>query len=347
MGYYVDTVLRETERRFKEIIAENNSPVCVPSLYIGGGTPSILGKKGIVQLLEGLQSIIGRPQEITVEANPESASLLFLKACVDHGVTRLSLGIQSFNEKALKAVGRNGRPSENISEIAAIFGKGLSLDLMSGLPGQTESVLHNDIEKALSYAPGHISLYALYIEEETPLALRCKEELPKEKSDMLWLTGRDALKKAGFEHYEVSNFAIAPLYRSVHNIRYWRMKNWIGIGPSASGTIINIDGTGQRLSYASDLKEFNSDPLVIMEALDRNTILKETLMMGFRYCEGPDMLLFDRRFGKTVEETIPRTLSLWKKRAGNQPLQETIMNFLNSFLLDAFSEIDNQSIKSI
>ena len=342
LGHYIDSVLWETERRFRETAAEYNASIYVPSLYIGGGTPSILGKEGITQLLEGLYTITGRPQEITVEANPTSAVIPFLKACADHGVTRLSLGVQSFNDEVLKAAGRKSRPVHDLSEIAAIFGNGLSLDLMSGLPGQDEAILLNDIEKALSYDPGHISLYALTIEDGTPLALRSKNtSFCPGHQDELWLLGRDALKNAGFEHYEVSNFAKTPSNRSMHNIRYWLMKNWIGIGPAASGTLINAGGAGRRTSYAADVKKFISDAAVIIEELDRATVLKETLLMGFRYCEGPDPALFAGRFGKTIEETIPQTLNKWQQINNNQSMQDTIMNFLNAFLLDAFFELDN------
>jgi len=347
-------------------------PVFVPSLYIGGGTPSLLGEKRIVRLLECLKNIVGIPEEITIEANPETTVPSFLQSCADHGVTRLSLGIQSFNKTVLKAAGRQGyllsctnEQEDNIAidnllnNAKTIFGQGLSLDLMSGLPGQNKNILLKDIEKALSYEPGHISLYALTVEEGTPLALRSKNNKTgkdqnkkitlKENSDDLWLSGRDALKKAGYEHYEISNFARSSACRSIHNIRYWRMNNWLGIGPAASGTIINSNGTGRRISYSTDIDKFinavqnNDCPPVVIEDLERNTLLKETLLMGFRYCEGPDPVLFVQRLGKTIEEVIPRTLFKWQKKIGTQSIQETIMNYLNLFLLDAFMELEKNN----
>jgi coproporphyrinogen III oxidase-like Fe-S oxidoreductase len=123
------------------------------------------------------------------------------------------------------------------------------------------------------------------------------------------------------------------------------MKNWIGIGPAASGTIIDSDGTGRRVSYVPDTEAFcdavhsRITPPVVVEDLDRAAVVRETLLMGYRYCEGPDPVLFKRRFGKTLEETIPRTLAAWQNGAGNR---ERIMNFLNSFLLDAFLELDTE-----
>ncbi|MDR0448020.1 MAG: radical SAM protein, partial [Treponema sp.] len=152
-GRYVEALLVETERRLKE----HNPIIYVPSIYIGGGTPSLLGANGIKCLLSGLKVFDG-VREITVEANPESADTTFLCSCADHGVNRLSLGIQSFSEKVRKAAGRKGHSHADpeadhdkllfrrLREAAEIFGPGLSLDLMSGLPGQDEETLYKDIE---------------------------------------------------------------------------------------------------------------------------------------------------------------------------------------------------------
>ena len=367
LGRYVEALLYETERRLKEAGESGGTGCTVPSVYIGGGTPSLLGTGGIARLLSGFRSLAGisgkgGPEEITVEANPETADSSFLRSCLDHGVTRLSLGVQSFNEGARKAIGRRGCSSSaflfrRISEAAEIFGRGLSLDLMSGLPGQNEEVLLQDIDRALLYEPGHISFYALTLEEGTLLSSHGPNRTggfgklpPPETADRLWLAGQDALKRSGYEHYEVSNFALSPRYRCLHNIRYWRMKNWIGTGPAASGTKIGGDGTGRRTAYVPDTEAFvravqnRTVPPIVVEELDRATVLKETLLMGYRYREGPDPLLFVSRFGKTIEKTIPQTLAKWRNRAGNRPVQETIMRFLNAFLLDAFLELDNSEV---
>jgi len=366
LGRYVEALLYETERRLKEAGESAGTACTVPTVYVGGGTPSLLGAGGIARLLAGIRSLTGvsgksGPEEITVEANPETADPSFLRSCLDHGVTRLSLGVQSFNEDARKAAGRRGCGSgtlfRRVSAAAEIFGRGLCLDLMSGLPEQNEEVLLKDIDRALSYEPGHISFYALTLEEGTPLS-SCGpnraggfgEIPPPETADRLWLAGQDALKRAGYGHYEVSNFALNSRYRCLHNIRYWRMKNWIGTGPAASGTRIGGGGTGTRITYAPDAEAFvravqnRAVPPVAVEELDRATVIKETLLMGYRYREGPDPLLFVSRFGKTIEETIPRTLAGWRNRAGSLSLRETIMRFLNAFLLDAFLELDNSKV---
>jgi len=367
IGRYVDALLKETERRLAEA-ATGNSCLAVPSIYIGGGTPSLLGAGGIARLLDGVRSIIGAlpgslggasgPCEISVEANPETADSSFLRACADHGVSRLSLGVQSFDPEFREALGRRGGQggtvsgtellSRRLAEAAEIFGRRLSVDLLCGGAGDglaeegsvaKSRVLH-DIDRALSYNPGHVSLYALTLEEGTPLAGRLAEAPADDETS--WLAGRDALISAGFDHYEISNFALGEEKRCIHNIRYWLMNNWIGVGPGASGTIIHSDGTGRRASYAPDVDGFVSGTnTLIVEELDRPTVIKETLLMGYRYVNGPDPALFVRRFGKTIEETIPRTLAKWQSGRDSDSFRTKRMLFLNAFLLDAFLELDN------
>jgi oxygen-independent coproporphyrinogen-3 oxidase len=372
---YIDALLEETGRRFDELRRESAAePVVVPTLYIGGGTPSILGAAGIGRLLDGLLPLLGGCREITVEANPESAGAAFLRACADRGVNRLSLGIQSFCEPARRAVGRRGRLlPEHLEAASEIFGPGLSLDLMTGLPCQSAADVRADTDRAVSLGPGHISLYNLTVEEGTPLAGRLGRAGPSEQAvlppadeaDRLWLTGRDALFEAGYEQYEVSNFAL-PGKRCAHNIRYWLMEDWIGVGCSASGTIVDraqtgteqtgraqTDIQGRRSSYAPDPEAFLADPAlcISVEELDRLTLIKESLLMGFRYIEGPSPELFRRRFGIDVEEAVPRTLEKWRAadppllrrdgpETGKTALTAAGLLLLNRFLLDCFTELD-------
>ncbi|MDR1507997.1 MAG: coproporphyrinogen III oxidase family protein [Treponema sp.] len=358
---YVDALLAETERRFAGL------EYSVPTLYIGGGTPSLLGAAGMARLLDGLSPKTGSCREITVEANPETADTAFLRSCADHGVTRLSLGVQSFCPAARKAAGRRGElVPEHLDAAAKIFGSFLSLDLITGLPFQDAACVLADVERALSYNPGHISLYSLTVEQGTPLAARrAAEERPAAgDDDTLWLAGRDALIRAGYEQYEVSNFAL-PGRRCAHNIRYWRMENWIGVGPAASGTM--IDGPlaevssagltpdipagnasrGRRTGYAADTEAFLADPsgCITVEELDTLTLIKESLLMGFRYSEGPDRELFRRRFGLDLEAAVPRTLEKWRQmgltRPGKTALSPRGMLLLNRFLLDCFEELSS------
>jgi len=331
------------------------------TVYIGGGTPSVLGEK-INIIFDALKSF--SPQEFTVEANPESLTEEFLLACKNGGVNRLSLGVQSFCEASRVAVGRIGeefsrrrRGAENAEEegrgvlegglelAARFFPGGLSVDLIAGLPFQDEKVLLDDIRRVLEFKPAHVSLYSLSVESGTVLEEKIKNRsvvLPDaDTADAIWLAGRDALLKAGFEHYEVSNFAL-PGKRCIHNMRYWQMLGWMGAGPAASGTIIDeVTGTAIRYTYPCDVDGYiwavNSEQLTksneqLGSLLNKNEFLKECMLMGFRCIDGPDTQLFKRRFGFTAEECIPKTLALWKGRDK--------MLFLNQFLADAFEEAE-------
>jgi oxygen-independent coproporphyrinogen-3 oxidase len=319
----------------------------------------VLGAAGIRRLLEGLAALLpSRPEECTVEANPESADGAFLRACREGGANRISLGVQTFHGESRRALRRGGDPSlleERLLPAREIFGDGLSLDLLTGLPAQDEGVLAADIERALSLRPGHVSLYSLTVEEGTPLASRAASADPagaglpsRDQADRLWLLGRDLLAAAGYGQYEVSNFSL-PGKRSLHNIRYWRMENWAGAGPSASGTLIDDGtGTGFRRTAAAGLDRWldrprRAPPPVTVEYLDRPTLIKESLLMGFRYLEGPGGALFRRRFGRGIEDLIPESLARWRRRGlirqdAPAPTPEGLL-FLNPFLLDVFEEL--------
>jgi oxygen-independent coproporphyrinogen-3 oxidase len=314
----------------------------IKTVYIGGGTPSILGER-ITILLDALKKKTWfSPVEFTVEAKPESAAEGFLCACKEGGVNRLSLGVQTFHEPSRKAVNRTGDSAlleKRLALAKHFFPDSLSVDLITGLPYQNEKTVLDDVKRLLTFDPAHISLYSLTVESGTSLEQKLKAKeitLPENDfSDSLWLSCRDALEEAGFWHYEISNFAKnGKVCR--HNIRYWLMEGWIGAGPAASGTVIDEkNGTAKRFTYPPDIDAYNASVSVknaICEELDKSVLMRESLLMGFRYCDGPDRLLFKKRFGCSVEDCIPQTLEKWKNK--------DIMLFLNSFLSDAFNELD-------
>jgi oxygen-independent coproporphyrinogen-3 oxidase len=319
----------------------------IPTVYIGGGTPSVLGER-ISYLFEALNKIpFFSPLEFTVEANPESITDEFLSLCRQAGVNRLSLGVQTFFEASRLSVNRKGGASLLEDQLNLVLkyypggqtGFDLSIDLMTGLPYQNEKIIMEDIKRILACNPSHISLYSLTVEDKTELEKKINAKeivLPnKDKSDSLWLLGRDLLLNEGYSHYEVSNFALNGK-QSLHNTRYWQMKNWIGAGPSASGTLINDETEeANRYTYAQDIDAYVKSPLIkraYCEKIDKKTLLQDTILMGFRCREGPERELFKQRFGCTLEECIPKTLSKWKEKDK--------MLFLNSFISDAFTEIE-------
>jgi oxygen-independent coproporphyrinogen-3 oxidase len=333
----------------------------MPSVYIGGGTPSALGAKRITRLLSSINKLLTNigtaPVEFTVEANPESTDGAFLRACVEGGVRRISLGVQSFCEASRKAVHRTGgraQIEDALALAARYYPNAFSADLVTGLPFQTKAVIMEDVKQLLSFPVAHVSLYSLILEPQTPLGKAVKQGAaslpPPDEADSLWIAGRDLLETAGYRQYEVSNFCL-PNKTCAHNIRYWRMENWLGAGPAASGTIINDEtGAGKRFTYPADIETYIRMPCprikhAIAEELSRTDLIKETLLMGFRYCEGPDKALFKQRFGREIEDLIPKTIALWSKRdffqtgQGLKPSRQGML-FVNGFLRDAFRELE-------
>jgi len=357
---YVKRVLADARE-----LASRFQPERIPSVYIGGGTPSLLGAARMSELLAGLRALFplrsgqaaqdSAYTEITVELNPESVDEEFLRACRAGGVNRVSVGIQSFHEPSRAAVHRCGALStaaleQRLALLASMYPASFSIDLLSGLPLQTDAVLLNDIDRALAFAPGHISLYALTVEKGTVLEQKLRRNsgppLPDaDAADSLWLAGRDRLLDAGYDQYEVSNFSQSGK-RSIHNTRYWRMENWLGLGPGASGTLIDdAAGTARRYTVAADLEQWLGGAPVQEDFLDRQVLMKETLLMGFRYIDGPDSALFRRRFGIDIADIIPETLAHWQKTGLMAPFGRALnrdgLLFLNRFLIEAFAEMDN------
>jgi len=366
---YIDAVLRDIDEQINLFNITN-----IPSVYIGGGTPSVLGAERITRLLTAMKTLFantGAPvasgtdsAEFTVEANPETTDEALLQACAEGGVTRISLGVQSFHEASRKAVSRKGgrEQIENALALAALrFPGAFSADLVTGLPFQTEAVIKEDVKRLLSFNPAHVSLYGLILEPQTPLGRKAAANAallpPRDEADSLWITGRDLLEDSGYGQYEVSNFCL-PGKTCAHNIRYWRMENWLGAGPAASGTVINdATGTGKRFTYPSDIESYLRMPAprishAVVEELGKTDLIKETLLMGFRYREGPDDRLFKQRFGMAIGDVIPKTIARWSGRGFFQPCRELKPSkrgllFVNGFLRDAFEELDHRTERSL
>jgi oxygen-independent coproporphyrinogen-3 oxidase len=247
--------------------------------------------------------------------------------------------VQTFHEPSRLAVNRAGDIKilqERLALASCYFpaaqtGFDLSADIITGLPYQSKKIIREDIEKILSFAVNHVSLYSLSVEKN--IAFLPKSEI----ADSLWLSGRDALLNADFRHYEISNFARMGK-ECLHNVRYWQMLSWLGVGPAASGTIVNEEnGTAKRFTYTQDVERYIKTPFIhtaCCEEIDRASLLRECLLMGFRCKEGPDPNLFKQRFGCSIEECIPQTIHRWKNK--------DIMLYLNQFLLEAYKEIDHR-----
>jgi oxygen-independent coproporphyrinogen-3 oxidase len=319
----------------------------VPTVYVGGGTPSVL-RESLGRLLEGLARLLpNTPLEFTVEANPESADEVFFKTCRLNSVTRVSLGVQTLYEKSRKAVNRLGDAAiirESLAHAKRLFPHAFSVDLIAGLPFQDEAILRNDLEQVLAFEPAHISFYSLTLAGGTPLEKRIRKNAAfSQRIDDLWLFGKDLLEHADYTAYEVSNFCLNGT-ESLHNKRYWRMEGWVGAGPSASGTVIDDEkGTGVRLTVKSDVALYLKKTEHDVEYLDRDALIKESLLMGFRSIDGPDTALFLKRFHKPIAALIPQTIDAWRNKELFEQnciaLTKEGILFLNRFLVEAFHEI--------
>jgi oxygen-independent coproporphyrinogen-3 oxidase len=348
MDAYISALIADVTRQCEYFNVKK-----IPTAYIGGGTPSVLGAGRIRRLLGALNALpCFAPCEFTVEVNAESATEEFLSVCRENGVNRISLGVQSFHEPSLKLVNRAAQSSlleERLALVSSLFPEAFSADLITGLPLQTVKTVINDVKTLLNYKPAHVSLYSLSVEGGTTLEGKIKTgalNLPcGDEADSLWLAGRDALEEAGCAQYEVSNFAL-PGKRCIHNNRYWQMAGWLGAGPAASGTLVDEEtATAKRRTFSEDVDAYIKTPSVhaaVYEEINRDALLRESLLMGYRVIEGPDARIFKKRFGSCFEDFIPKTIARWRERGffyGESPTRD-LMLFLNGFLSDAFRELD-------
>lgn len=325
------------------------------TVYIGGGTPSLLVPRDVSRLCKSItDSVSGAmPKEWTVEANPEDITPEWLDACQESGVNRLSIGIQTFDDRCLADIGRRGSSESSLAalSLARTRWKGsISADLITGLPHQTEQSLAGDIEVLGDFGCDHISLYSLTIEEGTPLYKSVTEgrgpALPiEDKASDIWLFGRDCLEKRGYQQYEVSNFAREG-QESAHNLIYWHMGSWMGIGPSATGNIAMGDRSA-RFVNGNDIEAWFADPAQVAsrQEISRAETITETLMMGFRTLKGINRKSFHERFGEDVLTYIQKTFDTWERQGlarstfANVALTRDGIMLLNRFLSQCLEEI--------
>ena len=253
---YVDALLADLEAALPLVWGRK-----VGSIFIGGGTPSLLSAAALDRLLAGVRMRLPlmADAEITLEANPGTVEAEKFRGFRAAGVTRLSLGIQSFNAVQLKALGRihDGDEARRAAELARQTFDTFNLDLMYGLPGQTVAEALADVDTALSFAPTHLSCYQLTLEPNTPF-YAAPPELPE--SD-LCADMQDAIEarlaSAGFEHYETSAFA-RPGHRCRHNLNYWTFGDYLGIGAGAHGKITLHDRILRQMKHKSPRAYLNA-----------------------------------------------------------------------------------------
>ena len=269
----------------------------VNSVYIGGGTPTWYGEKRLCELLRLINKKfkVAKDVEITMEANPDSVTEKGLRTLRRAGVNRVSLGMQSACDRELQDIHRPHTFQQVSAAVAAARKakiKNLNLDLIFGLPGQTEDSWHESVEAALALSPEHLSCYGLTVEEGTPLAGRVArgERLPDDDMQAsLYLWTVERLAKAGYEQYEISNFA-KPGCQSRHNLKYWMGREYMGFGAAA-----HSDFGGCRYAYVRDLEGY------IRGVLDGDRLLSESEMIPPRE-RGCEYLMLRLRTTLGIEE---------------------------------------------
>ena len=279
----------------KELYLKKGSVHKLKTIYIGGGTPSLLPDECLVQLFQCLRDNFNLfpPVEITMEANPGTLRERGIHTMFSLGVNRISIGVQSMNDAELKTLGRIHTAEDALGALELVKKAGItnsSIDLMYGIPGQTIGSWHDTITKALEHTPSHISTYELTPEENTPLFELVKSRqliMPDEELILeMYYHAIDYLTQCGYEHYEISNFAL-PGFRCVHNLNYWDRGEYIGAGAEAHSFIAGTRSRNMKeiAGYIGHLAK-GSVPEIEATELTRTEALKELIFLGLRKTEG-------------------------------------------------------------
>ncbi len=277
VDWYADTICRQMEQYAD--FADNH----LGHIYIGGGTPSVMSPEALQRILTSAQTIWNTPSEVTLEANPDDLTEEYLARLADTDFNRLSIGIQSFNDDELRLMNRRhtARQAVEAVERARRYGfRNISIDLIYGIPNSTLKTWQTTLDEAVRLGVEHISSYHLSIEEGTPFAKRNLSPVSEELSEAQYNALHDTLTKAGFQHYEISNFAL-PDYHSRHNSDYWNGTPYLGLGEGAH----SFDGDRKRWSI-----EIRNEELVIMEeTLSDEELYEEFVMLRLRTSRGFDI----------------------------------------------------------
>ena len=279
------------------------------TLYIGGGTPTALSASQLEVLLKGLTKNLDLSalEELTIEANPGDLDADKIAVLKNSAVNRVSLGVQTFDDKMLKKIGRSHLEKdiyENIDRLKLAGFDNISIDLIYALPGQTMEQVKDNVAKAIGLDIPHMSLYSLILENHTVFMNRMrrgklplpKEELEAEMFEYIIVE----LERVGFEHYEISNFS-KPGFESRHNLMYWDNAEYYGIGAGASGYVngVRYKNHGPIRHYLSAVEEGNAR--ITEEHLSQKEQMEEEMFLGLRKKSGVSMARFEEKFGRSFD----------------------------------------------
>ena len=299
---YIKSLIKEIEEYAKE-----NKDILVKTIYIGGGTPSYIKEKYIKDIINSIKQNfeIIKDSEITIEVNPGTVNKRKLDTYYKSGINRLSIGLQSTNDKLLKIIGRvhNFEDFLETVRIAKMVGfNNINADCMIGLPTQNIYDVEETLNVLINLRLSHISVYSLIVEPNTPLEKKInsgKLKLLDEEIEryMYWFAKRE-LEENGYLHYEISNFA-KPLYRSKHNLDCWNQKEYKGFGVSASSYENGVRYTNIPIinKYIKNIENNNIKAnYIIEEKQDKEAMMKEYMLLGLRKIAGVNINEFIKKF---------------------------------------------------
>lgn len=301
MTDYINALTEEIEF-YSNIIEDNknfNGNNILNTIYIGGGTPGLLKGKEAEKILMLIYDRFSKPVtgEITLEANPCSINERKLADYRRAGINRLSLGVQSFNDRELIFLGRKHDSRQAVKSIQLVkkYFDNFNIDLIFAIPGQKLNKWRETLEQALDFDPAHISLYNLQIEEGTPLAVSLQkgdiQEFDNELDATMYLEALKILKKAGYTHYEISNFARKG-YQSLHNRLYWEFRPYLGLGPAAH----SFTGKLRYHNHANLNYYLSKNAITGVNSLNQKERMAEMIFMGLRLLEGIPLKRFQKEF---------------------------------------------------
>ena len=337
---YVKALIEELDVR-----AEGYGRPVIHTVFIGGGTPSLLQPEQMTRILDALRRNfpLAQDAEISCEANPGALTPRFLAALRDGGVNRLSLGAQSADAGQLKLLNRqhSWAQVEQAVKLARRAGfNNINIDLMLGIPGQTVPMWADTLDRALSLAPEHLSCYGLIVEEGTPMKRRIDAVeliLPEPEEDRaMYEHTLNRLKTAGFEQYEISNFA-RPGRACRHNLNCWRREDYLGFGSAAHG----LEYGGTRRANPVSIQGYIAGEPPLIESIGPSERMFESLMLGLRVTRGIDLRAFEDMHGRSFDSVYgeaakPSVIKGWVQYTedGCFRLTREGMDLMNAVLLD-------------
>jgi oxygen-independent coproporphyrinogen III oxidase len=351
---YIDSVRHEIANAPQLFAAANlESPIhptqTVDTVYIGGGTPSLLNPALPAALLHEIQSSFGCDlKEVTLEADPETISAEKAQAWFSSGINRISFGSQSFVDAELQAAGRMHRSADIYNAVSLLHAaniQNISFDLIAGLPKQTRDSWQHSLSETIALSPAHVSIYMMEIDEGSRLGLEVLQqgtrysarELPSEESMAdFYELAQAQLKSAGYEQYEISNWA-RPGFTSKHNLKYWRRQPYLGFGAGAH----SFSGT-QRWSNLHDAAAYVSvistgkSAIENIQFVSRELAFEEEFFLGLRQLSGIDLTRIERQYGVDLRDKVRRlaTSGMVEHQGDVLRLSPSKLNVSNEILVE-------------